>query len=383
MTCDSADPSNTRRWPSVGSMLVRRRRRRANIESTLGQHLMFAGLCHSLGPGNLFTFCYGSNMLAYLSCHSIPKLNLWGDMSRRVCPIRRENWINPFIPILWLSPLFEAGDFWRNFQLQAEEFLFFSNTTQPDRKHCIYSTLFVFCLDPIGPFILAQTRVNASDIFAHSPSRLVNFSIMVEWLTTWLRMAGGQTGRPTTKACYHSFKTDKPIIPDCHRTEWETLLYRAVRCRCSGGPPFPSSAQLQGRIGPKCLHDLVYVSSFHWKSNMAATGCFQKRWLGGQALAQWWYVSPPLSQRWAGVFGFLWAVFACRSAPWQIEQDPEGYTRPGVVTALTLPQSWARIPDAVPALRWCNLSSRVGFCRRRGLCRATDTAWIFMLPCDI
>ena len=37
-------PANTRRSPIVGSMLVQRRRRWANIEPTMGEHLVFAGL---------------------------------------------------------------------------------------------------------------------------------------------------------------------------------------------------------------------------------------------------------------------------------------------------------------------------------------------------
>ena len=36
-------PAHTRRLPDVGSMLERRRRRRANVEPTLGKRLVFAG----------------------------------------------------------------------------------------------------------------------------------------------------------------------------------------------------------------------------------------------------------------------------------------------------------------------------------------------------
>ena len=40
-------PAKTRHWTNVGSMLGRRRRRRANIEPTFGQCLVFAGMRYS------------------------------------------------------------------------------------------------------------------------------------------------------------------------------------------------------------------------------------------------------------------------------------------------------------------------------------------------
>ena len=40
----SINPADTRHWPNVGSMLADRLRRRPNIEPTLGQRLVFAGL---------------------------------------------------------------------------------------------------------------------------------------------------------------------------------------------------------------------------------------------------------------------------------------------------------------------------------------------------
>ena len=44
---EEATPANTRRWPNVVLMLGRRRRRRANIKTTLGQCLVIAGTLDS------------------------------------------------------------------------------------------------------------------------------------------------------------------------------------------------------------------------------------------------------------------------------------------------------------------------------------------------
>ena len=43
-------PANARRLPNVGSVLVQRRRRWANIEPTLGERLVFAGPCTMCTP---------------------------------------------------------------------------------------------------------------------------------------------------------------------------------------------------------------------------------------------------------------------------------------------------------------------------------------------
>ena len=42
-SASDACPANTRRWPNVGLMLARRRRRWANLSPTLDQRLEFAG----------------------------------------------------------------------------------------------------------------------------------------------------------------------------------------------------------------------------------------------------------------------------------------------------------------------------------------------------
>ena len=54
-------PENTRHLPSVVLMLSRRRRRRANIKTTLGQYLVFAGY---LALSATFEYlCYGSTAI--------------------------------------------------------------------------------------------------------------------------------------------------------------------------------------------------------------------------------------------------------------------------------------------------------------------------------